>query len=117
MDYYALVIILDRTELVDKVIASFKKLDIPGLTMFNSIGIGGHTLSESDIPLIAGLGHLFDDEKTTYNHTIISVMKGKELVNKAIAAAREAVGDFEKPDTGIMFSFKLDEVFGLMQDK
>jgi hypothetical protein len=48
------------------------------------------------------------------NKTLFAVIRSEEVLYEAIDVINETIGDIEKPDTGIMFTIKLDKVFGLM---
>ncbi len=109
---YLLVVILDKAEDMQNVLERFHQIGVTGATIFDSVGIGRSTLYSTNMPIIASLKRVFDPDSRTYNHTLISVMRKRETVEAAIKAAREVCGDFDKPDVGIMFTVKLEEVIG-----
>ncbi len=108
---YLLVIILDKAKDLENIIRKFREIGVTGATVFDSIGVGRTTLYGST-EVIASLKRIFDPETRAYNHTILSVIRTKETLDAAVEAAQEVCGDFTKPDTGIMFTVKLDQVIG-----
>lgn len=110
---YLLVVILDKTSDLEKVITRWRDIGVTGATIFDSIGLGKNTLYGSgNIPIIASLSRIFDSETRTYNHTMISIIKSEETLENAIKVAEEVCGDFMEPDVGIMFTVRLDRVIG-----
>lgn len=110
---HLLVLILDKTSDLEKVIPKWKEIGITGATIYDSIGIGKNTLYGSSIPIIASLSKIFDSDSRTYNHTVLTVLETEETLDQAIKAAEDVCGDFTKSDVGIMFSVKLDRVIGV----
>jgi len=111
---YLLVMILDKASDLQNVLEKFREIGITGATVFDSVGVGRHTLYGTDLPIIASLKRIFDPSQRVYNHTLFSIIKEKETVEKALRAAQEVCGDFTRPDVGIMFTVKLDEVIGFV---
>jgi nitrogen regulatory protein PII len=112
MKMHLLVLILDKPADIEMIIEKWREIGVTGATIYDSVGVGKTTLYGTDAPIIASLKRIFDSEKRTYNHTMISVIKTDETLNEAIKVAREVCGDFTKPDVGIMFSLRLDRVIG-----
>ena len=110
---YLLVLILDNSEHIEKIIESFREIGITGATLFDSIGLGRNTLYGHAMPkAIASLRRIFDHDERTYNHTMICVIKEQETLDAAFKAAEDVCGSFDNPDVGIIFSLKLDKVVG-----
>ena len=112
---YLLVVILDKTSDLEKVIGKFTEIGVPGATVIDTMGIGKNTLIASDAPVIASLRRIFEKDMTVYNHMVLSVIDDKSVLDAAAAAVVEIVGGFDKPDTGIMFTIKLDQVYGFTE--
>jgi nitrogen regulatory protein P-II 1 len=109
---YLLIIILDKAKDMENLLRKFKEIGITGATVFDSVGVGRNTLYGTDMPVIASLKRIFDPESRTYNHTLFSIIRNRETVDKALEAAQEVCGDFSMPDVGIMFTIKLEDVIG-----
>jgi len=114
---YLLVIILDKAKDMENLLHKFHDIGVTGATVFDSVGVGRNTLYSTDKPVIASLKRIFDPEQRTYNHTLISIIRERETVDNALAAAQEVCGDFNQPDVGIMFTVKLEDVIGFKTTK
>jgi len=109
---HLLVVILDKTYILDKIIAKLTELGVTGATIFDSMGLGRTKLYGSDAPIIASIRRVLESKHLTYNHTILTVIESQETLDAAVQAIGDIVGGFDKPDTGIMFTLKLDRVVG-----
>lgn len=109
---YLLVVILDKSYILDKIIAKLTDLGVTGATIFDSMGLGRTLLHGSDAPIIASIRRVLETNKMTYNHTILTVIETQETLNAAVKAICDIVGGFDKSDTGILFTLKLDKVVG-----
>jgi nitrogen regulatory protein P-II 1 len=114
---YLLMVILDKAYHLDQILAKFPEIGITGATIIESMGVGAGTLFGTDAPVIANLRQIFDNDRLTFNHTLISVIEDEQVLNNAMREIADIVGGFDKPNTGIMFSVKLDQVFGFKQKK
>ena len=109
---YLLVVILDKSYILDKIIAKLTDLGVTGATIFDSMGLGQTKLYGSDAPIIASIRRVLETKKMTYNHTILTVIETQETLDAAVKAISDIVGGFDKPDTGILFTLELDRVVG-----
>jgi nitrogen regulatory protein PII len=109
---YLLVVILDKSYILDKIIAKLTDLGVTGATIFDSMGLGQTKLYGSDAPIIASIRRVLESKHLTYNHTILSVIETQETLDAVVEAISDIVGGFDKPDTGILFTLKLDRVVG-----
>jgi len=114
---HLLVIILDKTSDLEKILHKLREIGVPGVTLLDSMGIGRNTLEAGDAPAIASLTRMLDKTQRVYNHLILSVIDDEKTLEAAINAAIEVVGDFSKPDTGIMFTVPIDRVYGSIREK
>lgn len=109
---YLLVIILDKASRLEQILAKWHDIGVTGATVFDSVGVGRSTLYGTSAPVIASLKRIFDPERSTYNHTLMSIIRTKKTLEEAIEAAQEVCGSFEEPDTGILFTIELERVIG-----
>jgi len=109
---YLLVIILDKVKDLENIIEAFRGIGVTGATVYNSLGVGRNTLYGTDLPVIASLRRVFDPENRTYNKTLVSVIRTRETLDKALKVGQDLLGDFDQPDVGIMFSIKVEDVIG-----
>lgn len=104
-----MVIILNRTEVLDYLLEGLSAAGISGATIIESSGMA-MTLSKLDSSFISSsIRSLFTGEED--NRTIFSVIKNNQLetVRKVVY---NTVGDLSKPNTGILFTVPLDFVEG-----
>jgi len=110
MDHHLLVFILNREEDLEEILLGFVEIGIPGATVIDSVGMG--RILSHEIPLFAGLRSLLVGTRPT-NRTIISVVPGKEKLEKAIVLITDICGDLDEPGSGVLFTIPLSEVRGV----
>lgn len=105
-----LIIILHDREHLPAVLRELKAVNVPGMTVMDSVG--GHT-SHSWLEQIGlgGLGQLFK-EKSLRQSLVLALMES-EHIPAAIAAAERAVGGFGSPNSGILFTVPVNHTVGL----
>ena len=52
------------------------------------------------------------DNNRPFNKVVFSVVKDEEVLNDAIAAVEDILGDVRKPGVGLMFVMPVDRVVG-----
>ena len=107
----ALVLILNKTEKLNDVLEAYVKVGIKGATVVDSQGMGS-ALSESNLPMFGGFLRTVLDNNRPFNKVIFSVVKDEEVLNDAIAAVENILGDMSKPGVGLMFVMPVDRVVG-----
>ncbi|HHY47658.1 MAG TPA: hypothetical protein GX506_10230 [Firmicutes bacterium] len=105
-----LFLVLDKTELLNRILKTFLDCGIRGATVISSTGMG-RVLSD-EVPLFSDLRAMFQDGRQ-YNYTIFAVIKDEEKIERLIVALKKVLGDLEKPGTGIMFTVPVTRVIGL----
>ncbi|MGB4336971.1 MAG: hypothetical protein WBK10_00160 [Bacillota bacterium] len=108
-----LFVVLNDTNLLDDLFASFYRAGISGATCVESMGMG-RALSASDvasIPIFAALRHHLNESRP-HNRTIFALLDDDE-VDKAINAVQQVVGDLSRPGTGLVFTVPVGRVVGL----
>lgn len=109
---HLLFLILNETEYLDDILAEFLEIGIKGATILDSQGMGRALSNNSDIPIFGSLRSVLNSSKP-YNKTVFSVIENEELLNKAVNAINEIVGDICKPGVGLMFTIPITNVCGL----
>jgi nitrogen regulatory protein P-II 1 len=109
---YLLIVILEKSYDLDLLIDKYRQIGITGATIIDSSGIGNSMLHQSDLPVIANIRQLFEAGNLSNSHTLLSVVPDEQVLDNAMKEISEIVGGFNKPDTGIMFSIKLERVEG-----
>ena len=104
-----LVIILNKTDVLDYLLEGLSAAGIKGATIIESSGMA-MTLDSSF--LSASIRGLFSGDED--NRTILSVIKNNQL-DTARKIVYNTVGDLSQPNTGIMFTVPLDFVEGTVK--
>lgn len=107
-----LVIILNKTDVLDYLLEGLSAAGIKGATIIESSGMA-MTLSRLDSSFLsASIRELFSGDED--NRTILSVIKNNQL-DTARKIVYNTVGDLSQPNTGIMFTVPLDFVEGTVK--
>ncbi len=113
---YLFVLVLNKKELLNKVMETFLEVGIKQATILDSKGMG-ETIMECEIPLVGGLRQLIYNQCRSDNHTIFSVVDSLKKVDDATNAIEKICGNLSEPGTGIAFALSLDFVKGLATQK
>ncbi len=110
---YLIVIILNRPELLKKLLTVMKRNGAKGVTVLDSMGQGVIMKSfEEDRSMIASIKKL-KEEGLFVNKTILSVIEDKQKLQNIADAVEREIGSFaEDSEMGIMFSVPLNMVRG-----
>lgn len=107
-----MIFILNRNDVLDKLLEGFSAAGIRGATIIESAGLAV-TLSRMGSNIFsASLKALLSAEEN--NHTIISVIKDSQL-EIARKVIYRTVGDLSKPNTGVLCTMPLDFVEGTIK--
>ena len=102
-------IIIVEEDLLQDVLTGMVEVGITGATILNSVGMG--RALAFDVPIFAGFKMEIGDEKR-YNKTIFAVIENETVVDELVNILKEIDIDFDKPQTGIMFTVPIDRVVG-----
>ena len=109
-----LVLVLNKEELLEDVLAAYIEVGIPGATVLDSEGMG-HMLTY-EIPLFADFKDFMKGNKP-YNKTIFSVIRNEKKI-KELEQILEDVGvKLDEPGTGILFTLPVDYARGLVPEE
>jgi hypothetical protein len=113
-----LVLVLDELEKFPAVVAAWQEAGVPGVTVFDSVG--SRRLQEyakrDDVPLMPSLRSLFAGEED-HNRTLFAVIEDDAVLERAIVAAQNIVGDFMQAHTGILFVLPVSRTWGVPKAK
>jgi len=99
-----LLLMVVQEGLVQDIIAAFIELDITGVTIISSQGMGRTIAYE--FPIFAGFMNEMRGAKS-YNKTIFAAIEDLSRVTKQEALLREIDIDFSQPNTGVIFTLPL----------
>ncbi|MDH5541877.1 MAG: hypothetical protein OEY64_02820 [Nitrospinota bacterium] len=109
-----LVCVINKSELLDEILAGMLEAGISGCTVIDSQGMG--KIISQDIPIFSGFKSLFSGARES-NFTIFSVVKEEEVMNEAITVIKKIYGEFDEPNAGILFTIPVSRVEGLTSAK
>lgn len=103
-----LLLVLNKVELLDKLLEKLADQGVKGATILNSVGMAREL---ADYPIFGSLRFLIDLERRE-SKTIFIVLKEDqvEIVKNII---RQVIGDMSKPDTAVMFTLPVLSVEGV----
>lgn len=108
-----IVVVLNKVECLDELLARLKKAGVNGGTIIESTGMM-KSLDESDESYILGSLRLFLDNPLPESKTIFFIVKDEqvELVRKTVDDALDGI---DHPNTGIMFGIPISFADGLVK--
>lgn len=108
-----LFLVLNETEYLDDILDAFVEIGVKGATILDSQGMGSAlTNGGKDTPFFGTLRTLFDNARP-YNKTIFTVIEDEEVLEDAVKAVKEILGDMEKPGVGLMFTLPIGKIYGM----
>ncbi|MCX7839150.1 MAG: hypothetical protein N2559_06800 [Anaerolineae bacterium] len=109
-----LVLILDDPEKLSDILNAWKRAGVPGMTILD--GVGARRLEEhayrDDMPLMPSLRSLLTSDRNN-NQIVLSVIEDEPTLERAIQAAEQVIGDFNKPHSGVMFVVPVTRTWGV----
>ena len=112
---YLLVNVLEQTQHLSDILEGFAKIGIKGSTVINSTGMGRVLMeTKASSALTQHITKVITDLESS-NKTIITVVKDKDILDKAIGIVKSFCGDLCEPGKGILFAFPLEIVEGLSE--
>jgi nitrogen regulatory protein P-II 1 len=107
------VFICNDPDKLDEILEGFLEIGITGATIIDTVGMG--YILATEIPIFAGFRSLLSGA-SSYNKTILSVIKEPEKVHAVFDLIEEVCGSLDKAGAGIAFTVPIDEVRGLMPE-
>jgi nitrogen regulatory protein PII len=105
------IFVLNREELLERVLEAYVEAGIEGATILDSEGMGRFLTYE--VPLFADFKEFMKGNKP-YNKTIFSVVRDADAIERLRALLDEICGGLSSPGTGILFSVPVDFATGLV---
>lgn len=108
-----LFLILNETEYLDDILDAFIDIGVKGATILESQGMGSAIANgDRDMPFFGALRTLLDNARP-YNKTIFTVIEDEQVLNDAIEAVQDILGDMTKPGVGLMFTLPIGSIHGM----
>ena len=110
-----LIIVLNKTECLERLLTSFSNHQIPGATILDSRGMAQELEQFDDMDFMFSLRMLINPAHKE-NKTIFMVVP-EELIEKISRIVNEVTGGLDQPETGILFTVPIDHIEGLRGTK
>lgn len=110
-----LMIVLNKTECLERLLTAFGTNEIMGATIIDSKGMAQELDQLDDLDFMLPLRMLIHPAHHE-NKTIFMVVPD-EKVKKVSDIVNEVTGGLGKPDTGILFTVPIDHIEGLWEEK
>ena len=110
---YLLVSILKQTQPLSDIIAGFGSCGITGSTVLNATGMGRVLMQAKAASQLSDQINKVIADLESSNNVILTVVKDKETLDKAIDVVKSFCGDLGEPGKGILFALPLEVVEGL----
>ncbi|MCS6845918.1 MAG: hypothetical protein NZ528_16610 [Caldilineales bacterium] len=111
---FMVVVVLDNVDQCMPLLDAWEAAGARGVTILESSGIGRmrRMHMRDDLPLMPSLQRILKAEEHRHR-TLFSVVETEEEAQRLVEAAERVVGDFSRPDTGLLFVVPLWQVRGL----
>lgn len=110
---YLLVNVLEQTQHLTGIMEGFARIGIQGSTVIDSTGMGRVLMKTSaSLPVMEQINKVLKDLETS-NKIMLTVIREKVVLEKAVNVIRSFCGDLNEPGKGILFAFPLELVEGL----
>ena len=110
---YLLVQVLEQTQHLSGILEGFARIGIQGSTVLDSTGMGRVLMKTSaSMPVMEQINKVLKDLETS-NKIVLTVIREKVVLEKAVKVIRSFCGDLNEPGKGILFAFPLELVEGL----
>lgn len=108
---YLLVVILDDLARLPPLLEAWRAIGLPGATILQSVGSHRAQSWLSQVGLGA-LDRLFDTDEVR-RRTLLMVVEGEDALARAVGEAEQAVGGFDRPNSGLLLVVPVAEVRGI----
>ncbi len=107
---YMMIFVLDNPDQLDKVLETWMDAGVRGITVLESTGVH-RLLEQGGLPTFLGFRRLSQTSK--YSHYTLFSIVDEETIQRVARATEVIVGNLNTPDTGILFTLPVGQVWGL----
>lgn len=107
-----LVLILKKIEFQVEIMKELAEAGIKGGTVLEGTGMAKSLASMEDIPIVGMLRHILSDKENEICKVMMFVLQDEQVMITR-TTIKKIIGDFNAPNTGIMFSIPITYVEGL----
>ena len=105
-----MIFVLDNPDQLDKVLETWMDAGVRGITVLESTGVH-RLLEQGGLPTFLGFRRLSQTSK--YSHYTLFSIVDEETIQRVARATEVIVGNLNTPDTGILFTLPVGQVWGL----
>jgi hypothetical protein len=108
-------LVLHDTSRESEILDAWLKLGVPGITVFDSYGVPRRQDYEADHYediRVASVFHLLRPRQD-HGHVLFSVLPDGIDMEALVATTEALVGDFDAPNTGIIFTVPVGKMWGV----
>ena len=110
---YMLIVVINDLSKCHEVLQAWEEAGVSGATILESTGLARiKAAARDDLPLIPSLRDLLTSHEF-HHRTIFTVVEDEADLERVAEVTQRVVGDFSKPDTGLMFAVPATKVWGL----
>jgi putative N-acetylmannosamine-6-phosphate epimerase len=107
-----LVLILKKIEFQAEIMKELAEAGVKGGTVLEGTGMAKTLANLEDIPIVGMLRRVLSDEENEICKVMLFVLKDEQAITTR-TTIKKIIGDFNAPNTGIMFSIPITYVEGL----
>jgi len=110
---HLVVVVIQDADLAPALLRAWLAAGASGATMIESTGLSQFSRAlRDDLPLFPSLRDL-EVQSDPHNRTLFSVVADQATLDAVIEASSRIVGDFDRPDTGLLFVVPVAQVLGV----
>ena len=102
--------VLDDPSQLERVLEAWMDAGVSGITVLDSSGV--HRMRQQGNPPTF-LGFRLRSQTSTHSHNLLFSIADEETVQRVVPATEAIVGSFNTPNTGILFTLPVDQVWGM----
>ncbi len=106
---YMVLFVLDDSSYLDRILDSFSKIGVSGVTIIESSGLHRHQVKR--IPMRYSFGNQSLLEKG--NTTIFTIVQNESVARACLEEIEKIVGDLDGPNTGVFTAWPLGITKGI----
>ena len=114
---YLLVNILKQTQPLSDIMGAFAKIGITGSTVVSGTGMGRVLMQTKATEELSDHINKVITDLESANNIVLTVIKDKATLDKAIETIKSFCGDLCEPGKGLLFALPLEVVEGLPEAK
>lgn len=110
------VLVVNSVEHCPNILEAWEGAGAKGVTILESTGAARlRSATRDDLPLMPSLCDLLAS-KELHHRTMFTVIEDDETLQKVIEVTERIVGDFNRPDTGLLFVVPVTRALGLHKE-